>query len=318
MFDGVGVAILVALVVVFGAITTGARRTRRPVLKWGGLLLGIPLTLVAIVATGMALAGFYHLNATHSNPVSNIKVASTPEQLTRGEQLANICVGCHSSNGQLPLGGQNFARNSPPVGTIYAANLTPIHLQSWSDGEIIRAIREGVHKSGRSLLFMPSSAFHAMSDDDVQALVAYLRAQPPGQPDTPATRINVVGAILSNVLPLSSAQAPIGGPVVAPPEGATPAYGRYLSAIGGCMECHGPALTGGASGQGPAPGPDLTMIARNWNEDDFIKTIRTGVTPSGHQLSAGMPWKEISAFTSNNDLRAIYAYLGKLSAPAHK
>jgi hypothetical protein len=65
-------------------------------------------------------------------------------------------------NGQLPLSGQDFMEGAP-FGTFYAPDLTQTNLADWSDGEIVRAIREDVHKDGRSLLIMPSNAFHARS-----------------------------------------------------------------------------------------------------------------------------------------------------------
>ena len=69
-------------------------------------------------------------------------------------------------------------------------------LKDWSDGEIVRAIREGLDRDGRPLLIMPSDAFHHLSDDDVQNLVAYLRSQPAVQHATPARDMNLLGLIL--------------------------------------------------------------------------------------------------------------------------
>src|SRR5687768_4229834 len=103
MFDFVGVGVLVVLLVLFAWLTRRAWRARNKALKWVGVVLSGLLTLIFALATGLALKSFYQLNVTHSNPVANLKVAGTPEQLARGEKLAHACVGCHSSNGQLPL-----------------------------------------------------------------------------------------------------------------------------------------------------------------------------------------------------------------------
>jgi hypothetical protein len=78
----------------------------------------------------------------------------------------------------------------------------PAHLADWSDGEIVRAIRQGVHRSGRSLLIMPSSSWHNLSDEDVQSIVAYLRSLPPEGSSTPPDRLNALGAVLSLISPL--------------------------------------------------------------------------------------------------------------------
>jgi cytochrome c553 len=312
VFDVVGVSLLLGLVALCAWLSWRTWRSPRPWLKWPGALVAGLLALLATLATTLALAGFYRLNARHPNPVADVTVAGTPEQIARGKQLAHVCAGCHAPNGQLPLAGKNFTADSP-LGTIYAANLTPVHLQDWSDGEIIRAIREGVSKSGRALLIMPSKRFQQLSDDDVQAIVAYLRSQPAVAPDTPPPQLNAAGAILLNIIPAFSVQPPLAAPVHAPPQG-TPAYGQYLIRFIGCADCHGAGLAGGvADSFGPLPGPPLTSLAARWGEAEFIVAMRTGTRPGGTQLGDAMPWRTISATTSDDDLRAIYAYLRTLT-----
>ena len=318
MFDFVGVGVLILLLLLFGFLTWRAWRARNGIVKWVGTIVAGLLTLVVAVVTGAALNGFAMLNRTHTNPVQNVKVAGSSEQIAHGEKLANICVDCHATGGQLPLAGQDFATDGPPVGTLYAANLTPGgELKDWSDGEIIRAIREGIHKDGRSLLIMPSMTFRGLSDEDVQALVAYLRSQP-AAPATPPTKINLMGALLVTMSngAFLSAQEPVTGPVVAPPAGPTAEYGKYLVyTIGGCRDCHGPTLAGGIPNpNGPPAGPDITGVAQRWSEAEFMNTIRTGVRPNNVPLSDAMPWKAISGFASDDDLRAIFAYLKTLPA----
>ena len=323
----VGLVVLLALVVLFGWLTKRAWGSKRVVLKVLGLVLAGLLTLVLALVFVVALIGTFKLYAPASNPVASVKIAPTPEELARGAKLAGICVGCHSSAAKLPLDGSkdDFMADptAPPVGSLYAPNLTPAgEVKDWSDGEIIRAIREGVHRSGRPLLIMPSEDFHNFSDADVQSLVAYLRSQPatPNKPqnDTPSNSFNLLGAIFvgAGIFP-TSVQPPITAPMVAPPEGTTAEYGKYLVDVTGCRGCHGPDLAGGAPGFGPV-GPNLTVVVPKWNEADFVKTIRTGVDPTGHALNPDeMPWKEISAFATDNDLKAYFAYLHGL-APIEK
>jgi cytochrome c553 len=98
-------------------------------------------------------------------------------------------------------------------------------------------------------------------------------------------------------------------PVTAPPAGQTPEYGRYLTTVAGCSSCHGAQLEGGQSGEECAPpAPSLVAFAKQHTEADFIKTIRTGVTPEGRALNEYMPWRSYKKF-SDNDLRALYAYI---------
>ena len=140
--------------------------------------------------------------------------------------------------------GQDFSKGGgPPIGRLFAQNLTPAgELKGWSDGEIIRAIREGIHQTGRPLVIMPSEVFRNFSDADVEAIVAYLRAQPAVGPLTPPPRLNALVAFFMGAgMFLTSAQAPITHPVLAPPD-TSAEYGRYLVGIMGCPGCHGEKL----------------------------------------------------------------------------
>ena len=101
---------------------------------------------------------------------------------------------------------------------------------------------------------------------------------------------------------------------MAPAEGTSADYGKYLVSVVGCHTCHGEHLAGRKQvGPGPPSGPNLTMIVPKWSREDFVKTLRTGVDPYNHTLLPGMPWKAISAFARDEDLEAIYAYLRGLT-----
>ncbi len=273
----------------------------------------------------LALVGFSMLNKHYDNPVTAIRVASSPAKIARGQQLAGICMSCHTTDDRLPLAGTNFAVkfDSTFMGTIYAPNLTPSgNIKDWTDGEIIRAIREGVDDTGRSLLIMPSSNFRNMSDEDVQALVAYLRSQPATGKPLPENQFSVFSAIFTILSDLRSVQQPAGS-VTAPQTGTTE-YGRYLVDIHGCANCHGAQLQGKANtGQpGPPPGPNLTQIVPQWSAVQFMTFFNTGTLPDGKKvpmitMQSGytepiMPWPLVRSSTSNDELKSMYAYLHSL------
>jgi len=326
MFDITGFAFLIILIMFFGFLTLRAWNAKRRWLKWIGVFFSSLLTLIPSVLLILALVGFYKLNERFDNPVQDIQVAGTPEQVARGERLANICVSCHTPGNQMPLSGSDFATKFefPPLGRLYAPNLTPSgNIADWTDGEVIRAIREGINKDGRSLLVMPSVDFRNMSDEDVQALVAYLRSQPATGEPTPVTRFNLLGAIFMNLSDFRVAQQSVGN--VTAPATDTPEYGKYLVDIMGCQDCHGSQLQGRvANGQpGPPPGPNLTKIIPQWTEDEFMVFFNTGTLPGGATvpiltLKSGfsepmMPWQMVRAATTDDDLKAIFAYLHNLS-----
>ncbi len=325
MFDIAGVVILFVLSALLGFVTTRAWKLQNAWLKWAGVAVAGLLTAIPPLLLVLALIGFGKLNEWHTNPVANIKVAGTAGQLARGEQLAHGCVSCDAPVDQLPLSGTNFAAKFglPPLGTLYAPNLTPSgDITDWTDGEVIRAIREGVHKNGRSLLIMPADSFRNLSDDDVQALVAYLRSQPPTGGPTPSNQFNLLGALFINLVDFRTAQQPVGS--VTAPQPGTPAYGKYMVDVIGCRGCHGDQLQGKLeTGQpGPPAGPNLTKIVPGWTEEQFMTFFNTGQLPGGGTvptltLPSGfteprMPWPVVRAVTTDDELRDIYSYLHSL------
>lgn len=317
----VSVLLLLVLAGLFFFLATRAWRNRRGWIKWPGVVLSALLGLVLVLIAGVALKGYAQLNfAPYQYTVSDVQVAGTPEQIARGERLAYGCSDCHATTmSQLPLDGSagNLLAGGPPVGTLYAPNLTPGgDMKNWSDGLIIRAIREGVDDQGRPLLVMASEPFSHLSDDDVQALVAYLRSQPAVENDTPERNINLLGALFigAGMFP-TSAQPPVTEKIVAPPAG-TAEYGKYLVYATGCRDCHGPELDGSENPFVP-PGPSLVNSIPAWSEEQFIALFRTGVNNTGRAVDPTvMPWKTYSHLFTDPELKDIYTFLKTLPSAA--
>lgn len=310
--DYVGLGLLLAAALLFGVLAYRAFRARRGWVKLAG---GLPAGLLALLCgTGLVLAllGYSRLNAVRVNPVPQLHTAITPQLVADGERFARSCAGCHSADGRLPLTGHDFfGAGGPPIGTLWAPNLTPAHLAAWSDGEIVRAIREGVGRDGRTLLVMPSATFRNLSDADVLALVAYLRSQLSVGEISPPRQISAVGAILLVLSPdFFSAQPPLVEPITAPPRGPTAAYGGYLVSIE-CQGCHGGNLAGGQGG--PLPAPNLTTLPQRLTAEEFVTLLRTGFFPDGSPISSNMPVSYLEKL-SDADFRAIYAHLERLGS----
>ena len=313
----VSIVVVAGLALLLAWLAVRAGQARRPLVKWPGVIVAGLLATLCVLIGSLALLGLYRVSRPAAAPAPDVQVEATPEQIAQGERLAYLCANCHASSGDLPLDGsvENF---SPELGTVHAPNLTPGGpLQDWTDGEIIRAIRDGVHRSGRALLLMPSDQFHVMSDADVRSLVAYLRAQPAVDRQTPETELNLLGAVVvgAGFYPIS-VQPPIEGPVSAPPAGPTADYGEYLVTLSGCRACHGEDLRGGTSQFVPV-GPHLPAIMAPWSADEFVETIRTGVDPYGNDLDPeAMPWQNYAAAFDDEDLEAIYTYIHSLPLAA--
>ena len=313
MFELLGPAISVTANVLF--IWSGFRawRIKNAILKWSGVSLAALLSTVATAISVLLVVGLFKLHA-RTAPAVALNISPTPEQIQRGEEISNgFCSSCHSKTGTL-TGGNNIGEDLPvPVGAFVSPNLTPAGpLGRWSDGEIFRAIRNGVDRDGRWLMIMSYTNAGKLSDDDTKAVIAYLRHLPPAgqQTPNPADRLNPLG-----VLMLGAGMLPTGKPIThdtitAPPKAPTAVYGEYILSYQDCRECHGKDLSGGVPGQLAPLGPGLRLV-KDWKLEEFIATMRNGVDPNGHQIGKQMPWKPIGRM-SDEELGAIYEYLTHL------
>ena len=160
-----------------------------------------------------------------------------------------------------------------------------------------------------------------MSDEDLGAVIAYLKTIPPVDHQTNGFEIKPLGYILMAAgmfgnLPVEDADH--ANNVTAPEPGVTVEYGEYRLTISDCRGCHGEDLAGG-----PYPDPSIVYTVPNltpggelgfWTEEQFIQTLRTGVAPSGHVLNKEiMPLDEIKNLT-DDELTAIWLYLQSLPA----
>ncbi|HVT87056.1 MAG TPA: cytochrome c [Chitinophagaceae bacterium] len=302
----------------------------KKILKWTGIALGgLIFIFVALV--------FLRQNRKFDAPYPNIHASKDSAVIARGEYLAfgpAHCSGCHSpeanqeqiSKGEiLPLsGGLPF---SLPIGNIYSRNITPDEetgIGKLPDSVIARSLRYGVGYDGRAIFdFMP---FHNLSDEDLTAVISFLRSQPPVKNKVPAAHFNFLGKAVRAFL-----IKPIGpdGEVtkVVKPD-TTAAYGKYLTFyIANCRGCHtnrslmtgaytGPFFAGGLkleSDDGsycvtPNLTPDKeTGRIYGWTEDQFIHRFRQPRVIA----SSPMPWEQFRNIT-DNDLKAIYKYLTSL------
>jgi len=305
--------IVLAITFFFGRLTYRAVKAQR---MWVKILGGLGAGLLTLVFAAVSFFGIKKMMTVYSPSAASapdLKVDSTPEQIARGEYIANIgCVGCHGVDHALPLaGGWNMAADEGFgfMGQVSTENLTPGgKLAGYTDGEIFRAIRHGVDKDGNLLLFMSMLPYRELSDDDIEAVIAYLRSLPAETSPAPTgDKLNFLGIAImgSGMFPMP---APAADSIDAPPAGATPEYGKYVATFGECRGCHGPDVTGTpASSVAPAV-PNPRPFVGTLTLEEFIQSFRTGIRPNGTAFSPAMPWQFASHMT-DDDLAALYAYL---------
>lgn len=308
---------------------------KRKLLRAGGALLGIlVLCAVALAATAHA-----RWDRTFAIPEPAIRASLDPEAIDRGRYLVfgpGHCSYCHTPPDQwarldageeIPLVG-GFELHLP-LGVLRTPNLTPdaeTGIGRLTDGQIARMLRHNVKASGQASI--PLMEFQDMSDDDVAAIIAYLRSVPGVRNPVPPSSYNMLGKGVMAMLvkPTMPNGTP---PVQSPAEAATVERGAYVaSAVANCAGCHsprnmadgsytGPRFSGGVMEVDGDPDqifgvPNLTPHPRtghivNWSEDMFVARFRAGPQYEGSH----MPWAAFARM-SDTDLRAVYRFLMSL------
>ena len=313
----------------------------KTVWKFLGFLV---LVIVVLIGAGAAFLGF---KKPAMRPPSTEKIEATPERLARGTYLVNHvsnCLDCHSEfqadrfgvpprPGTEGQGGFPFDKKLGVPGLVQAQNITPDPengIGSWTDGEVMRAVREGVDRKGVALFpMMPYEKFRQMSDEDVRSIIVYLRTLKPIRHVIAPRRLDFPVGWLIKFTP-----RPVDGPIATPdPAKDGLAYGKYLVTISVCGICHTPhddhgQLIAGRefSGGWVMVGPWGRVVTANLTPDpeaylgkatreEFIGRFKAFVGQEGEKapiatpgLNTVMNWGAFSGMT-NEDLGAIYDYL---------
>lgn len=281
-----------------------------------GILIGAVVGVIAAAVVALNLMSMNRQGQVYQVEVRAVPVPSDSAALARGRHLVSAvgsCLDCHGPD----LGGRVMV-DDPLFGRLSGSNLTAGKGgvgATFQDGDYVRTIRHGVAADGKSLIFMPSEAFQAFSDEDLGAIIAVIRRAAPVDREMPPHRIGPLARVLHVVagLPLLPAeridhQAARPG---APPEGVTAEYGEYLASASGCRACHGPQLAGG-------PGPNITRGAiGSWGEAGFARAVRQGTRPDGTKLSDEMPWKNFATMT-DDEVAALWLFVGSVPEKAPK
>jgi mono/diheme cytochrome c family protein len=281
-------------------------------------------------------------------PLPSITASTDPAVIARGRYLADAvahCGACHSPMetytasvpGQPPVLAGGHVWHMGPLGTIRSANITPdatTGVGGWSDAELARAIRHGVGRDGSPELFMMGVG--PMSDEDLTAIVSYLRSIEPVSNAIPPHEIGLMGKIMFQTVMGFFAEPhdyAAWSPAFVPEGSASVERGAYL-AVGpaNCVGCHtpyayegeleftGPYLSGGNN---PFPdetdegmefaSPNLTPDPKTghitaWTREQFFDRFRDqGRIHPG----SPMPWESYRNLT-DADLESIWLYLRSL------
>jgi mono/diheme cytochrome c family protein len=311
---------------------------------WKKILLYLLGAIVLVVGGGL---GYLYLKPVAKAAPLNIAVDRGPERVARGKYLFEVvssCADCHSKVDETrfgaPIVAGGLAIGKPlPDSMGLPGRIVPVNLTSdpetgtgrFTDGQLIRAIREGIGHDDRVLFpMMPYSEYSAMSDEDVQSLVAYIRTIAPVKNLLPKTEI----AFPVNLM-IKSVPKPVGS-VPAPDKSNRVEYGKYLAKIAGCKFCHTPEEHGssipgkefsgghefqiapGARAVTPNLTPDSQTGIGQMSEKEFLDKFEQykdyaekGSPKIDPVANTAMPWLGLCRMEPD-DLKAIFAYLKTL------
>ncbi|PHN06102.1 c-type cytochrome [Flavilitoribacter nigricans] len=307
-------------------------------LKWTGIVL-------VLIIVGVFAFVQFTWGKKHDAPYPEIMASTDSVVIARGKHLAlgpAHCISCHvpmdkvkeAEDGKvMPLSGGWELSILP--GVFRAPNITPdmeTGIGRMTDGEIARTLRYSVNKNhGLVFPFMP---FQELSDEDLVAIISFLRSQEPVRHKVEPTEYSFLGKAL-----IAFGIIKPEGPKNTPPQSveidSTIAYGSYLAnRVANCNGCHterdlktgdfiGAPFAGGTlfMPDGFTEGysfvtPNLTPhkgtgIMASWDESTFIKRMRVGRVHKG----SPMPWATYERM-EDLELKAIYRFLQSLD-PVH-
>lgn len=272
--------------------------------RWLGYGVAAILGLLLIAAAAIWLISWHKLSAAPAAHPEHL-AQPTPAQIANAPRMART-LGCFSCHGDGLRGSKMF--DEPMIGTVWAPNLTEVAAHS-TDQQLARAIRQGINVDGAPLIVMPAEAYQHLSDQEVAALIAMIRALPRNPSITPANSFGPVGRLgiatgkfktAPELVAEYATQEPI-------PVGAQYEDGRRLAVLN-CSGCHGPSLECKEAAPGEIS-PNL-IIAGAYDLPAFTKLLRTGVPASGQELNMMGPTarSDLSHLT-DPEIAQLHAYL---------
>jgi len=247
----------------------------------------------AVLRNGLFL--FYALIAS-----SAVAHAQATDLVAKGQYIFALAGGCacHTE----PKGTHHIGTRAFPIpfGTVHSTNITQdkeTGLGAWSDQQIHDAMVKGIRRDGSRILpVMPYEAYSGMAEEDLKALIAYLRTLKPVRKENlrPKAYVSLFRPVVTPLwlklfgrFSSTSAKAPKSGIE----------RGRYLvEHVALCGDCHTPRNMIGVpnrslylAGAGKKIGllgnvvpnitPDKETGIGDWKREDIAELLISGTKP---------------------------------------
>lgn len=309
--------------------------------------------LTAILIVSIAAVYFSSCNNEKKEPEPTANKDSLDNAIKRGEYLAHHvagCMDCHSKRdftkysgpvmpGTEGGGGMIFDQKFGLPGVLYGKNITPdseTGIGTWTDEEVLRAMTQGIRKNGDTLFpLMPYASYNHMAKEDLLSIIAYIRTLKPIKNKISPRQLMIPIAM---AYPGPALQPSVDGNV-RPAESDIVKYGGYLITVADCGTCHSPLTKQGPDRSRMYAGgyvfdlgsnkvasanitPDSATGIGTWTEERFLAKFAPYREEKNYDYAPGkentiMPLTLIAGMT-DNDLRAIYAYLHSIKPISNK
>ncbi len=287
-------------------------------------IAAIVVALIAVIAIALAVAANLLSERKRSRvvdvTVAPVAYASGDAVLARGKYLyrSRGCMECHGEDGA----GRDVV-DDPGGLHVKSPNISPGSgsvVKMYTEVDWVRTIRHGVTPARRPMILMPSKDYNRLTDEDLAAIVAYVRSLPPvaGTPADIRLPLILKAMYAFDVVKDDAQEIDHALPPSKPvPETVSVAHGQYVANM--CTGCHGSGFSGGTIPGAPPdwpPAANLTsgegsVLPRYDNVDKFKAMLRTGKRPDGSAVSTVMPFPTL-ANINDIDAEALYMFMKSL------
>lgn len=290
--------------------------------------IGIALLFLVALAAAALFAGDQlatkKMHRTVELQVQPVAYKDDAAAIERGRYLfaSRGCVDCHGAKGN----GNMFLDDGKGM-RIAGPNISPgpgSVVKDYQPVDWVRSLRHGVNPQGRPLMIMPSEDYNRFTDEDLAALVAYIRHLPPAEGGGPVIDLPLPVRAMYGFGLIHDAAARIDHtkpPEKPVPDAVTVQHGAYVANM--CIGCHGARLAGGKVPGGPPDWPaaanltpgEGTAMVRYPDAASFAAMFRSGRRPDGQEIKV-MPFGSLREM-NDTDVRALHLYLKTLAPQPH-
>jgi mono/diheme cytochrome c family protein len=285
-------------------------------MRWVLVSVGAVTTAVGLGFLAVFILSELQLRDRAADHKFSAPIPSDEASIERGRLIARTrgCFGCHGQQ----LQGYDFDEQWDWPERAVSPNLAR-YARDHDEQTIEAAVRQGIGANGRELMSMPSYNFTRLRDEDLAAVIAYLRAAPVVEVSLPRPALGWgVRWDIARGRELSMADwAAMVPPLrVDPEKHPILAEGEYL-AMTMCNECHGLDLRGEkyfSGWDGSTPTPDLAIVAA-YDRAQFESLLESGVAPDGRRLGLmAIVAPDRFPSLSDSEVDSLYAYLKSLAS----